>query len=186
VCSSDLGHHVLPHQDVQAAHLPPGRREPLGGRPLATARRRHGDKFNEDFGLEDITNRNTDRYKFRTSPLRNVSLQPTFGHNGAWTRLEDVIRHHLNPPESARKYDPAAAGVAEDLRKNTGPIEPVLKRLDPLVAQPIVLTKAEFDDLVAFVRDGLLDPRAKPEEMCKKIPKKVPSGKPLQKFEECK
>ena len=118
-----------------------------------------GEKFNEDFGLEDITGRNVDRYKFRTSPLRNVSLQPTFGHDGTWTKLEDVVRHHLNPVESGRKYDPAAAGVAADLRKNTGPIEPVLKRLSPLLAQPIVLTQSEFDDLIAFLRDGLLDPR---------------------------
>lgn len=145
-----------------------------------------GEKFNEDFGLEDITGRNVDRYKFRTSPLRNVSLQPTFGHNGAWTKLEDVVRHHLNPVESGRKYDPAAAGVAADLRKNTGPIEPVLKRLTPLLAQPIVLTQPEFDDLIAFLRDGLLDPRAKPEEMCKKIPKTVPSGRTIHKFEGCK
>lgn len=140
---------------------------------------------NEDFGLEEITNRITDRYKFRTSPLRNVAVQPTFSHNGAWTRLEDVIRHHLNPPEFARKYDPAAAGVAEDLRKNMGPIEPVLMRLSPLLAQPVELSASEFNDLVAFVHDGLLDSRAKPEELCKKIPQKVPSGKPLPKFEGC-
>src|SRR5207237_9614465 len=30
----------------------------------------------EDFGLEQITGNAADRYKFRTSPLRNVALQP--------------------------------------------------------------------------------------------------------------
>jgi cytochrome c peroxidase len=30
----------------------------------------------------------------RTSPLRNVAVQPTFMHNGAFTGLEDAMRHH--------------------------------------------------------------------------------------------
>ena len=51
---------------------------------------------NEDFGLEQVTVNAGDRYKFRSSPLRNVALQPAFFHNGAFTRLEDAIRHHLN------------------------------------------------------------------------------------------
>ena len=42
----------------------------------------------EDFGLEQITGDPTDRYKFRTSPLRNVALQPAFFHNGAFTKLK--------------------------------------------------------------------------------------------------
>jgi cytochrome c peroxidase len=110
---------------------------------------------NEDFGLED-TGRTVDRYRFRTSPLRNAAVQPTFGHNGAWTRLSDVIRHHLDPKRFARAYDPKAAGVADDLQKNVGPIDPVLKRLSPLLSEPIVLTDAEVNQLVAFVGDGLL------------------------------
>ena len=36
----------------------------------------------EDFGLEQITGDAADRYKFRSSPLRNAALQPAFFHNG--------------------------------------------------------------------------------------------------------
>ncbi len=54
-----------------------------------------------------------DRYKFRTSPLRNVALQPAFFHNGAFTRLKDAIRYHLDAPTFARSYNPAAADVAQ-------------------------------------------------------------------------
>ena len=50
----------------------------------------------EDFGLEQVTGSSADRYKFRTSPLRNVALQPAFFHNGAFTKLEDAISFHLN------------------------------------------------------------------------------------------
>ena len=80
----------------------------------------------EDFGLEQITGNPGDRYKFRSSPLRNVALQPAFFHNGAFTRLEDAIRHHLDVFDSARHYNAARAGVDRDLRHRLGPIEPVL------------------------------------------------------------
>ena len=56
----------------------------------------------EDFGLEQVTGNPNDRYKFRSSPLRNVALQPAFFRNGAFTRLEDAIRHHLDVHDSAR------------------------------------------------------------------------------------
>ncbi len=139
----------------------------------------------EDFGLEQITGNPLDRYKFRSSPLRNVALQPAFFHNGAFTRLEDAIRHHLDVKKSARDYDPGRAGVGHDLRQRLGPIEPVLEKLDPLMT-PIELNDQEFEDLLAFVRDGLLDPKARPGNLCREIPKAVPSGRPLLTFEGCR
>src|SRR5215510_1501030 len=142
-----------------------------------------GPAQNEDFGLEQVTGDSSDRYKFRTSPIRNVALQPTFFHNGAFTRLEDAVRHHLDVFASARNYSPAAAGVAPDLRAPLGPIEPVLERVDPILATPIQLTDEEFTELVDFVRNGLLDPRAKPENLRKLIPRAVPSGFPVLRFE---
>ena len=139
----------------------------------------------EDFGLEQITLDPNDRYKFRTSPLRNAALQPAFFHDGAFTRLSDAIRHHLNVFASARGYDPARAGVDEDLTHRLGPIEPVLARIDPLLATPIDLTQQEFKDLVAFVETGLLDVRARPRNLCMLVPRSVPSGMSLIDFEGC-
>lgn len=136
----------------------------------------------EDFGLEQVTLNPDDRYKFRTSPIRNVALQPTFFHNGAFTRLEDAIRHHLDVFTSARNYSPVAAGVDADLRTLIGPIEPVLDRVDPILATPINLTNEEFRQLVDFVRAGLLDERAG-KNLRKLIPKSVPSGRPVLVFE---
>jgi cytochrome c peroxidase len=142
-----------------------------------------GPQFNEDFGLEQVTGDKADRYKFRTSPIRNVALQPTFMHNGAFTRLEDAIRHHLDVDASAKNYDPAAAGVAPDLRGRLGPIGPVLARIDPLVAKPTPLTNDEFNWLVDFVRNGLLDVGATPQQLRNLVPKTVPSGRPVLTFE---
>lgn len=142
-----------------------------------------GPGVNEDFGKEQVTSDSNDRYKFRTSPLRNVALQPTFMHNGAFTRLEDAVRHHLDVFASARNYTPASQNLAADLAGPTGPIDPVLARVDPLLATPIPLTDEEFRQLVAFVRNGLLDPRARPENLAKLVPRSVPSGRPVLIFE---
>ena len=138
---------------------------------------------NEDFGLEQVTSNPNDRYKFRTSPLRNVALQPAFFHNGAYTTLEDAIRFHLNPAYHAPLYNPVTAGVDSDLQGAVGPVAPVLLRLDPLMQTPVSLTNEEFRQLVDFVRNGLLDRRAKPENLRKLIPARVPSGRPLQTFQ---
>lgn len=137
---------------------------------------------NEDFGLEQVTGASADRYKFRTSPIRNVALQPAFFHNGAFTQLEDAVRHHLDVFNSARKYNPVAAGLDADLIGPLGPIEPVLERIDPILLTPIYLTDDEFRQLVDFVRNGLLDEKARPENLGKLIPRSVPSGFPVLEF----
>jgi len=142
-----------------------------------------GPDADEDFGLEQVTGNPEDRYKFRTSPLRNVALQPAFFHNGSFTRLEDAVRHHLDVFTSARNYDPAGAGVAPDLALLRGPVEPVLARIDPLLATPISLNDDEFRWLVDFVRAGLLDKRAEPEHFRKLVPRTVPSGLPVLEFQ---
>jgi cytochrome c peroxidase len=135
-----------------------------------------GPGANEDFGLAQATGRAADRYAFRTSPLRNVALQPAFMHNGAFARLEDAIRYHLDAARGAATYTTAA--LPADLRGPTGPIAPVLARLDPSLRTPIELSDAEFAALVDFVRDGLLDPEARPERLRRLIPLALPSGRP--------
>jgi cytochrome c peroxidase len=135
----------------------------------------------EDFGLEQNTGNLADRYLFRTSPLRNVGLQPAFFHDGAFTRLEDAVRHHINTFQSARSYQPK--GLAKDLQGPTGPVEPILAQVDPLLQVPLQLDGNEISDLVGFLADGFLDERARPENLQRLVPAKVPSGRPVLKFE---
>ena len=85
--------------------------------PLVTNATFDGPGANEDFGLEQVTGDPADRYAFRTSPLRNVALQPAFMHNGAFTTLEDAIAHHLDAFASARAYDTATTGLDPDLMR---------------------------------------------------------------------
>lgn len=142
-----------------------------------------GTGANEDFGLEQVTGNANDRYAFRSSPLRNLALQPTFFHNGAFTRLEDAVRYHLDAIGSGPRYDPALAGVDADLQGPMGPIAPVLARIDPALATPVTLSSDEFGQLIAFLRTGLLDPRANAHELRKLIPARVPSGRPVHVFQ---
>jgi len=134
-----------------------------------------GPGANEDFGLEQVTGNLADRYAFRTSPLRNVALQPAFMHNGAFTRLEDAIRYHLGAIDGAASF--TTDRLPADLRGRTGPLQPVLDRLDPQLRAPVRLTEEEIESLIAFVRDGLLDPAARPQLLRRLIPEKLPSGR---------
>lgn len=147
-----------------------------------------GPNQDEDFGREEVTSDPADRYKFRSSPLRNIALQRAFFHNGSFMRLEDALRYHLNTVRQAPLYDPAAAGVDADLRVRRGPIDPVLANLDPRIAAlaDLQLTRQEFQDLVAFLRDGLLDEDARPENLCRLVPDRVPSGLKVLQFQGCR
>ena len=91
------------------------------------------------------------------------------------------MRHHLNADSSARAHDPAA--LAPDLRGPPGPIGPVLERLAPELRAPVSLSEEEVRDLVAFVRDGLLDPSARPERLRRIIPEKLPIGRTALTFQ---
>ena len=94
--------------------------------PSSTNVQFDGPGANEDFGREQVTGRTADRYAFRTSPLRNVALQPAFMHDGAFTSLEAAIRHHLDVVASALHYDPTAEGVDPDLSGAIAPVAPIL------------------------------------------------------------
>jgi cytochrome c peroxidase len=142
-----------------------------------------GPSANEDFGLEQFTGDRADRYAFRTSPLRNIALQPAFMHNGAFTSLEAAVRHHLDVVRSALTYDPVRQGLDPDLTGPVGPIEPALSRLDVLVATERDLSSDQVDAVVSFLQHGLLDPRATPDRLRRLVPDTLPSGRAPLTFE---
>ena len=130
---------------------------------------------NADYGYADFTGVTADRYKFRTSPLRNLALQPWFFHDGAFNRLEDALAYHMNTLASAPNYTPVGI-LPPDLAGPIGPLQPILANLDPLLKQPVNLTPAQFGWMVDFLRNGLLDSRAQPSQLGLLIPQTLPSG----------
>jgi cytochrome c peroxidase len=137
---------------------------------------------NEDFGAEQTTGAQADRYKFRTAPLRNLKIAPAFFHNGAFKTLEAAITHHLNVETSLQAYRPDASHVSMGLTLGPSQVM-VVAGIDPVLRPPLQLTPMEFNDLVAFVKDGLFDSRV--SQFCTKRPRSVPSGLPLQLFQGC-
>ena len=56
-------------------------------------------------------------------------------------------------------------------------MQPVLGRLDALLRYPVELTEGEFESLVDFVRNGLLDPDPQAQRLRRLIPEQLPSGR---------
>ena len=61
----------------------------------------------EDFGRFRETKLPADKFAFRTPSLLNVEMTGPWGHSGAYTSLETVVRHHLNPQSAVSNYDAA-------------------------------------------------------------------------------
>jgi len=131
-----------------------------------------------DIGRRGITDKPVDKFKFRTPPLRNVALTGPWMHSGAYTNLEAAVRHHLNPKEALRDYDPSQLDPRfQDMVHNKEIIGAgVLNTIDGVVANPINLNDQEFSDLMDFLQ-SLTDPKAL--DQYGGIPGTVPSGLPV-------
>lgn len=124
----------------------------------------------DDFGRFRVTGNDNDMYAFRTPSLLNVNETGPWGHTGAYTKLEAVIRHHLNPQAAFDNYDvnqlePSIvdSGQTVDMQTNTQ------SALDKLAANraagifsipELSLTDEEISDLVEFLKT-LTDPCVK-------------------------
>ena len=141
-------------------------------------------RANEDFGKEQMTGDPHDRYNFRTSPLRNVAVQAAFMHNGAFT---EALGCHPPPSRCDRlcaplhTSQPAACGRSQWADRADRAC--ALAHGRSILATPIALTGEEFDQLVAFVRNGLLIHERNPENLRRLVPRAVPSGRPVLTFE---
>lgn len=128
-----------------------------------------------DFGRFGITGSSDDLFKFRTPPLRNVTATGPWMHNGAFSSLEDVLRHHGDPEGSLENYDPTEQLFQVDLREwvveeesvNEWMVESVNNQDDSLVGNRISL-------LMAFL-ESLETPNLH-ERLQWVIPNSVPSG----------
>ncbi|MCB0208498.1 MAG: hypothetical protein KDJ52_04195 [Anaerolineae bacterium] len=133
-----------------------------------------------DLGRAGETDNAEDKYAFRTPMLRNVALTGPWTHAGAYTSLEAVVRHHLNPEQALYSYDPYQ--LRDDLRdsfqSDESYINDQLAHLDPLIATPTELSEHEVEQLLAFLQ-ALTDPAA--VNLTNVVPQSVPSGLPIDK-----
>jgi cytochrome c peroxidase len=136
----------------------------------------------DDFGRERVTGDPADRFRFRTPALRNVALTGPWGHAGAYSTLEAVVRHHLDPVAALYSYDPAQAVLPS--RSDLDAVDLVVMqdaaRLAAIAAAnelaPVELSEADIANLLAFLH-ALTDPAA--HDLRGDLPASVPSGNPL-------
>jgi cytochrome c peroxidase len=141
----------------------------------------------DDFGRERVTGDVADRFRFRTPPLRNVALTAPYGHDGAYARLDNLIRHHIDAV-------PALEGYKHGQVNQFQPSRPDLDATDfALMADPdrvdaiggtsdLPEPKRRIGDkqlqrLVDFLVQGLTDPSML--DLRQNVPLAVPSGLPV-------
>ncbi|HLR32364.1 MAG TPA: cytochrome c peroxidase [Fodinibius sp.] len=140
-----------------------------------------GDEAPLDLGRFRVTGDEDERYAFRTPPLRNVELTGPWMHNGAYSDLEQAIKHHLDPVTAIEEYD------LSQLEQSLQPTvliddnirEDIINSLDPMVSHSVELSDEEVNELMAFMRT-LTDPDAAAGSLSKHIPNSVPSGLPVE------
>ena len=131
-----------------------------------------------DLGRARETGNDCDRYAFRTPPLRNIALTGPWMHDGAFTTLEETVRHHLDPITSLQNYDPSQLTVlladkCQDQPESLAAIELWYKNN---ASTGVQLSNEELRLLLAFL-DSLTSPSAL--DLSHTIPASVPSGLPV-------
>ena len=137
-----------------------------------------GARYGIDPGRFLETDDNTNRFQFRTPPLRNVAISGPWFHNGAYTTLEDAVRHHLDPESALSSYDVSQLDprLHNQYRVDEKVAYGMMLNLDPLVSTPLELSDKQIDQLMTFL-DSLTSPSAM--DLTHTIPDSVPSGLPL-------
>lgn len=128
-----------------------------------------------DVGLEETTGSPSDRFKFRTPPLRNVQLTAPYFHNGAFATLLGAVKHYVNVSRSLQTYDKSQLPtyLQGSVQEGSAVWNQVLATLDPIVADTLTIQDAEVTDIVAFLQ-SLTDPSA--QDLSGLVPASVPSG----------
>ena len=128
-----------------------------------------------DTGRAAVTGNREDRFGFRTPSLRNVLLTGPWMHNGAFTTIEQVLRHYRDAEASLRQYDAAGLDPRIDslVDRNPQTLDAILATLDPAMKAPVDLRESDMSLVVAFLA-CLTDPAA--VNQLREIPPGVPSG----------
>ncbi len=131
-----------------------------------------------DVGFEETSGSPSDRFKFRTPPLRNVALSGPYFHNGAFPTLLGAVKHYVNVSRSLQTYDKnlLPAYLQPTVKEGATVWNQILATLDPIVADTLTIQDAQVTDIVAFLQ-SLTDPSA--QDLSTFVPASVPSGLPV-------
>ena len=128
----------------------------------------------DDFGRMRVTGNATERYAFRTPPLRNVELTGPYGHDGAFIVLRDFIDHYSQSDLKLQNFDVLQL---EPLLRNSvlATAAAILSTRDTLL-QGVVFPPQVVDEVTEFMK-ALTDPAAR--NLRRLTPQQVPSRLPI-------
>jgi len=125
----------------------------------------------DDFGRVRVTGTVGDRYRFRTTPLRNVELTGPYGHDGAITSLRAFVDHYSESDKKLLGYDPSQLEPA--LRATAlDNAAAILAQRDTLL-DGVVFSPEIAEKLMQYM-SALTDARAR--NLSRVVPVRVPSG----------
>jgi cytochrome c peroxidase len=134
----------------------------------------NGASLRDDFGRENISNNESDRYLFRTSPLRNVELTAPYGHDGAYSTLQSFVEHYSDSDLKLLAFDPST--LDPSLQGTFMPnAADILAQRDTLL-KGVVLSDSIVTNLMNYM-SALTDDRAR--DLNSLVPNRVPSGLPV-------
>jgi cytochrome c peroxidase len=134
----------------------------------------NGPSIRDDFGRMNITGLESDKYLFRTTPLRNVELTGPYGHDGAIRTLQAFVEHYSESDLKLQSFDPMQ--LDPELRNTLLPNSAdILAQRDTLL-KGVVLTPALVGQLMDYM-SALTDDRAR--DLRHLTPRRVPSGLPV-------
>lgn len=129
----------------------------IGLPPMGPGRTRQWDPWARDVGRMGVSNKSEDAYAFRVPSLRNLKFTAPYGHNGAYSSLKSIIKHHLSPIHALENYDRSQAIL---------PTSQKLERIDwvgfsdkremdrirrSIDIEPKILSDDEVDDIISFL-----------------------------------
>ena len=129
----------------------------------------NGTSGSDDFGRFRESQVAADMYRFRTATLLNVEVTGPWGHAGAYTLLENMVRHMLDPEKAIANYDFDQLDSAQGIHVSNMLANTQLA-LDQLAAnrtnnvsgvhEVVDFTEENVTDLVEFLK-ALTDPCVK-------------------------
>jgi cytochrome c peroxidase len=133
-----------------------------------------GVSLRDDFGRMRVTGLPEDRYRFRTTPLRNVELTGPYGHDGSIASLRGFVEHYSESDVKLTDFDamtlePSLRGT---LLLNSSD---VLLQRDEII-KGVVLTPELVGKLVDYM-GALTDNAAR--DLTRLVPQRVPSRLPV-------
>ncbi|MDQ3341028.1 MAG: hypothetical protein M4D80_38205 [Myxococcota bacterium] len=149
-----------------------------------------GPTLRDDFGRERVTGDRGDRYRFRTTPLRNVEFTGPFGHAGQIVDLRDFIAHYAVSLDENGNPIGDVPGPAQNLREwDRVQVDPrlqpsILNNFDDIIADrdPLFFTgspiRPEFVDPITAFMIANSDYKSI-RRAARSAPRRVPSGLPV-------